>query len=183
MSRRRSVALAVTAAVVTTVGACSADRVPVPADRTAPRTIGPYVRAPVPDPSRTVQPDTAALRAVDEADGTPLTSDVILQNNTIVVEPLASDAIADATVNLATARATTRLDANTPRSAPLTCRFGVLSETVDGEVRVDHLPVWMCFQVGVLMSTSINGRATPMNTVTFVDATTGEWLFTNEDPA
>jgi hypothetical protein len=183
MKRRRPVALAAAAAVVITVGACSADRVRVPADPTARRTIGPYVRAPVPDPSRTVQPDTAALRAVDEADGTPLTSDVILQNNTIVVEPVASDAIADGTVNLATARAATRLDGNTPRSVPLTCRYGVLSETVDGEIRIDHLPVWMCFQVGVLMSTSIKGAATPMNTVTFVDAATGEWLFTNEDPA
>lgn len=176
-------ALAVTAAVVTTAGACSADRVPVPTDPTGQRTTAPYVRAPVPDPSRTVQPDTAALRAVAEADGTPLTGDVILENNTIVVEPVASDAIADATVNLATARATTRLDANTPRSAPLTCRVGVLTETVDGQIRVDHLAVWMCFQIGVPMSTSFNGPATPMNTVTFVDATTGEWLFTNEDPA
>jgi hypothetical protein len=179
--RQRSVALAVTAAVVTSIGACSADRVPVPAGQTAPRTTAPYVRAP--DPSRAVQPDTAALRAVDEADGTPLTSDVVLQNNTIVVEPVAPGALSGATVNLATARATTRLDANTPRSAPLTCRFGVLSETIDGEIRVDHLPVWMCFQVRVLMSASFDGPATPMNTVTFVDATTGEWLFTNEDPA
>jgi hypothetical protein len=178
--RRRAVALAVTAVVAITVSACSADRVPVP---TAQRTIAPYARAPVRSPARTVHPDTAALRAVDKADGTPLNSDVILENNTIVVEPVASGALAGATVNLATARATTRLDANTPRSAPLTCRFGVLSETVDGEIRVDHLPVWMCFQVGVLMTTSFNGPAMPMNTVTFVDATTGEWLFTNEDPA
>lgn len=175
-------ALAVTAAVVTTA-ACSADRVPVPTDPTAQRTIAPYGRAPVPSPARTAHPDTAALRAVDQADGTPLTSDVLLENNTIVVEPVASGALAGATVNLATARATTRLDANTPRSAPLTCRLGVLSETIDGETRVDHLPVWMCFQIGVLMSTSFNGPAAPMNTVTFVDATTGEWLFTNEDPA
>ena len=169
--------------MITTIGACSADRVPVGADPTAQRTITPYVGAPVPVPSRTVQPDTAALRAVDEADGTPLTSDVILQNNTIVVEPVASGALAGASVNLATARAVTRLDANTPRSAPLTCRIGVLSETIGGETRVDHLPVWMCFQVGVLTSTSFNGPAMPMNTVTFVDATTGDWLFTNEDPA
>lgn len=175
--------LAVTAAVITTVSACSADRVPIPADPITPRPIAPYVRAPVPSPARTVHPDTAALRAVDEADGTPLTSDVVLENDTIVVEPVTSGAFAGATVNLATARATTRIDANTPRSAPLTCRFGVLSETVDGRIRVDHVPVWMCFQVGVLMSTSFNGPATPINTVTFVDATTGEWLFTNEGPA
>jgi hypothetical protein len=96
---------------------------------------------------------------------------------------VAPAALADATVNLATARATTRIDTDTPRSAPLTCRFGVLTETVNDELRVHRLPVWMCFQVGVLVSTTFNGPATPMNTVTFVDATTGEWLLTNVDPA
>lgn len=169
--------------VVAMVGACSADHVLVRADPTGQPTIAPYVRAPVPSPARTVHPDTAALRAVDEADGTPLTSDVILANNTIVVEPVAPGALAGATVNLATARATTRADADTPRSAPLTCRFGVLSETVGSEIRVKDLPVWMCFQVGVLLFTPTKGPATRMNTVTFVDATTGEWLFTKVDPA
>ncbi len=180
--QRRSLALAVAVAVVATIGACSADHVSIRAGTATQRTIVPYVGGGVPSPAATVRSDTPALRAVDEADGTPLTSDVILENNTIVVEPVAPAARADATVNLATARATTRIDANTPRSAPLTCRFGVLTETVNGEVRVHHLPVWMCFQVGVLMSTTFNGPAMPMNTVTFVDATTGEWLFTNEDP-
>jgi hypothetical protein len=180
---RRSVSLAAAALVVTTVGACSADHVTIRADAAAHRTVAPYLGTSVPSPTRTVRPDTAALRAVDEADGTPLTSDVTLQNDTIVVEPVAPAALADAIVNLATARATTRIDAKTPRSAPLTCRIGVLSETVDGQVRVDHLPVWMCFQVAVLTSTTFDGPATPVNTVTFVDATTGEWLFTNEDPA
>jgi hypothetical protein len=181
--RRRSVTLAVTAAVVTTVGGCSADRVAVSAGPTARGTNPPYVGAAVPGTPGAVRADTPALRAVDNADGTPLTSDVILANDTIVVEPVARASLADATVNLATARATTRIDANTPRSAPLTCRLGALTETVDGEMRVDHLPVWMCFQVAVLMSTIFNGPTVPMNTVTFVDATTGEWLFTNEDPA
>lgn len=183
MTRRRSVSFAAAAVVATTVGACSADHVTIRADAAAHRTVAPYVGAPAPGPIRTVRPDTATLRAVDEADGTPLTSDIILQNDTIVVEPVAPAVRAHAIVNLATARATTRIDAKTPRSAPLTCRVGVLSETVDGQVRVDHLLVWMCFQVAVLTSTTFDGRATPMNTVTFVDATTGEWLFTNEDPA
>jgi hypothetical protein len=180
--RRRSVALAVTGAVVTAISACSADHVSIRAGTAAHRTTAPYVGGEAPSPPGTVRSDTPALRAVDEADGTPLTSDVILENNTIVVEPVEPAALADATVNLATARAATRIDANTPRSAPLTCRVGVLTETVDGEVRVHHLPVWMCFQVGVPMTTTLNGPVMPMNTVTFVDAATGEWLFTNEDP-
>jgi hypothetical protein len=183
VTRRRSVALAVAVAAVAAVSACSADQVSIPADATTHRTTAPYVGAGVPSPAGALRSDTPALRAIDEADGTPLTSDVLLENDTIVVEPVARTALTDATVNLATARATTRIDANTPRSAPLTCRLGELTETVDGEMRVDHLPVWMCFQVGVLMSTTFNGPTVPVNTVTFVDATTGEWLFTNEDAA
>ena len=180
--RRRSGALALAVGAVTAIGACSADHVSIRAGTAAHRTAAPYVGGGTPSPAGAARSDTAALRAVDEADGTPLTSDVTLENNTIVVEPVAPGGLGDAMVNLEAARATTRIDANTPRSAPLTCRFGVLTETIGGEVRVHHLPVWMCFQVGVLMSTTLNGPAMPMNTVTFVDATTGEWLFTNEDP-
>ena len=172
--------LAVTIAALTTVSACSADRVPVPAGPGVQSTIAPYVRAPAASSAPTVRLDTTALRAVDTNDGSPLTSDVILEDNTIVVEPVS--AAADGRVNLATARAATRIDANTPRSAPLTCRSGALTQTVGGVVRIDHRPVWMCFQVGVLVSTTFNGPERPMNTVTFVDAATGEWLFTSENP-
>ena len=174
--------LAVTVAVVTVVGACSADRVPVPAER-APTAAAPHRVGSPPIPVPPTGTDTAALRAVDRDDGSALTTDVVLENNTIVVEPVAAGADGAAAVNLATARATTRIDANTPRSAPLTCRFGVMSQTVDGHLRVDHRPVWMCFQVGVPIATTLNEPPVPTNTITFVDAMTGEWLFTNEDPA
>lgn len=182
MTPRHLVEFAVAVAMVTAASACSADHVTIRADRTPTTTVPHRVGSPrVPAP--TTGTDTAALRAVDRDDGSALTTDVVLENNTIVVEPVAAGAQAGATVNLATARATTRIDANTPRSAPLTCRFGVLSQTVDGQLRVDHRPVWMCFQVGVPIATTLNGPPVPTNTVTFVDSTTGEWLFTNEDPA
>ena len=179
---RTVAALALAVATVAVLGACSADRVMVPTvasgERTDPVVVGTGSNLATASPT-----DTTALRAVDKDDGTPLTTDVILENNTITVEPVARGAELDADVNLATARATTRIDANTPRSAPLTCRLGVLSQTVDGHVRVDHRPVWMCFQVAVPIATTFNGPEVPTNTVTFVDAATGEWLFTNEDPA
>jgi hypothetical protein len=181
---RTAVGIALAVPAVAVLGACSADRVMVPADasgqRTNPILVGTGTGS---DPAPATPTDTIALRAVDKDDGTPLTTNVILENNTIVVEPVAGGAEVDADVNLATARATTRIDANTPRSAPLTCRFGVLTQTVDDRVQVDHQPVWMCFQVGVPIATTFNGPEVPTNTVTFVDATTGEWLFTNEDPA
>jgi hypothetical protein len=176
------VTLAVAVAAVTMVGACSADRVPVPAERAPTATVPDRVGSPR-NPAPTTGTDTAALRAVDRDDGSALTTDVVLENNTIVVEPVPAGAESAATVNLATARATTRIDANTPRSAPLTCRYGVLSQIVDGQLRVDHRPVWMCFQVGVPIATTLNGPPVLTNTITFVDAMTGEWLFTNEDPA
>lgn len=178
-----AVGTALAVAAVAVLGACSADRVMIPAGASGQRTSRPILVGTEPNPIPAIPTDTAALRAVDKDDGTPLTTDVILENNTIIVEPVAGAAGLDADVNLATARATTRIDANTPRSAPLTCRFGVLSQTVDRQVRVDRRPVWMCFQVGVPIATTFNGPEVPTNTVTFVDATTGEWLFTNEDPA
>jgi hypothetical protein len=182
VTSRHLLVLALAVGMVTAASACSADRVTIPAER-APTATEPYRTGSPRIPAPPTATDTAALRAVDRDDGSALTTDVVLQNNTIVVEPVAAGAQAAATVNLATARATTRIDANTPRSAPLTCRIGVLSQTVDGQLRVDHRPVWMCFQVGVPIATTLDGPPVPTNTVTFVDSTTGEWLFTNENPA
>jgi hypothetical protein len=157
---------------------CGADHVVITSDqRTSSGVAHPVT--PTTEAAPAITPDTAALAAIDRDDGTPLTTNVRLRAGSILLEPPARDS--KQPVNLATARAATRIEADAPRSAPLTCRLGMLTENVAGGDRLyDHQPAWMCIQMDVVSAPS-NGPRTHANIVTFIDANTGHWLLTTED--
>jgi hypothetical protein len=160
--------------------ACAADRIP----HTDQHTDGRLERAPIsPATERAaVTPDTATLAAQARDDGEPLTTYVRLREGTIFVEPPMRPLAVGIDVHAAHAAALAQPGATLP--ALLTCRVGVLTDTeltdTAGNLLYDQVLVWMCFWVNVIVGPSATPREHE-NIITFVDATTGQTLFTTGD--
>jgi hypothetical protein len=173
--------LAVLVLAVIVLVACGVDRIDVGG------TGGPARQAPArpitPASDRAaVTPDTAILATLARDDGLPVTGAVSLRDGTIFVEPSPSGLVPRIGVDVAHAAALAEPGASDPAS--LTCRAGILTDTdltdAGGTLLYDQTPVWMCFWVNAIVGPSATPREHE-NILTFVDATTGDTLFTTAD--
>jgi len=176
MTRARRLTAVAVCVVITSLVGCAAERVPHVGQQTDVAPISPATER------AAVTPDTATLAAQARDDGKPLTTDVRLREGTIFVEPPSSSAVVGVDVDAAHAAALAQPGATLP--ALLTCRLGVLTDTEltdsAGNLLYDQVLAWMCFWVNVIVGPSATPRERE-NIITFVDATTGQTLFTTGD--
>jgi len=169
-------------ATVAVLVACGVDRIDVVRDLGAP-THQSQSQPITPATERaTVTPDTSLLAVLARDDGLPVTDGVRLRDGTIFLEPPTSRFAPRISVAMAHAAAMAEPGVSNPAS--LTCRSGILTDTEltdnDGTLLYDQQPVWMCFWVNAIVGPSATPRQHE-NILTFVDATTGDTLFTTAD--
>jgi hypothetical protein len=173
---------------VTLLAGCSADRINVGDDAT--RTSG---HGPGPTPAtesvHSLTPDTAALLAVADDNGQPLTDEIRLRGGSIVIGPPT-----DATllrVTAAQARHTVLAEPGASDPASLFCRSGSLtyldnsgsdagSTSTNSTLDRSGVEVWMCVWVNAIVGPSSTPREHE-NIIAFVSATTGAVLLTIAD--
>ena len=165
---------------------CGSDRIEI-ADGSA-RTPGhgPAL-TPATESVHTLTPDTAALLAVADDNGQPLTDELRLRGGSIVIGPPGDAALLRVTA--AQARQTVLAEPGASDPASLICRSGSLtyfddpssgSTSANSTLTRSGVTVWMCVWVNAIVGPSATPREHE-NILAFVDATTGAVLLSIAD--
>jgi hypothetical protein len=167
---------------------CGADRIAINDGPARTSGHGPAL-TPATESVHSLTPDTAALLAVADDNGQPLTSVVRLRDGSIVVGPPAD--AARLLVTAGQARQTVLASPGASDPASLICRSGSLTYLDDGAADAGSTSanstldrsgaeVWMCVWVNAIVGPSATPRQHE-NIVAFVDATTADALLTIAD--
>jgi hypothetical protein len=167
---------------------CGADRIEI-TGRPAPTSGHGPALTPATDSAHTLTPDTAALLAVADDNGQPLTDEIRLRGGSIVIGPPTDAALLRVTATQA--RQTVLAEPGASDPASLICRSGSLTDldnpgsdagstSTNSTLDRRGVEVWMCFWVNAIVGPSDTPRQHE-NIVAFVDATTGDALLTVAD--
>jgi hypothetical protein len=173
---------------VAVLAGCGTDRIEITDGPARTSGHGPAL-TPATESVHSLTPDTAALLAVADGNGRPLTSEVRLHGGSIVIGPPAD--AGRLRITAAQARQTVLAEPGASDPASLICRSGSLSYMGDGAADAGSTSanstldrsgteVWMCVWVNAIVGPSATPRQHE-NIVAFVDATTGDTLLTIAD--
>ena len=167
---------------------CGADRIEITDGAARTSGHGPAL-TPATESVQSLTPDTAALLAVANDNGQPLTDEIRLRGGSIVIGPPADAALIRVTA--AQAQQTVLAEPGASDPASLFCRSGSLtrldnpstdagSTSTNSTLDRRGVEVWMCVWVNAIVGPSETPRQHE-NIVAFVDATTGDALLTVAD--
>jgi hypothetical protein len=165
---------------------CAADRIEIPDGAARTSGHGPALTSAT-ESVHSLTPDTAALLALADDNGQPLTDEIRLRGGSIVIGPPAD--AARLRVTAAQARQTVLAEPGASDPASLICRSGSLTyldEASSGSTSANSTldrsgaEVWMCVWVNAIVGPSDTPRQHE-NIIAFVDATTGDALVTVAD--
>jgi hypothetical protein len=173
---------------VALLAGCAADRIEIADGASRTSNHGPAL-TPATESVQSLTPDTAALLALADDNGQPLTDEVRLRGGSIVIGP-PTDAVR-LRVTAAQARRTVLAEPGATDPASLICRSGTLiyfdhgaadagSTSANSTSDRSGVDVWMCVWVNAIVGPSATPRQHE-NIVAFVDATTGDALLTIAD--
>lgn len=165
---------------------CAADRIEITDGAARTSGHGPALTAAT-ESVQSLTPDTAALLALANDNGQPLTDEIRLRGGSIVIGPPGDAALIRVTA--AQARQTVLAEPGASDPASLICRSGSLtylddasssSTSTNSTLARSGAEVWMCVWVNAIVGPSETPRQHE-NIVAFVDATTGDALVTVAD--
>jgi hypothetical protein len=171
---------------VALLAGCGADRIEIAAGAARTSDHGPAL-TPATESVQTLTPDTAALLALADDNGQPLTAEIRLLGGSIIIGPPADMALLRVTA--AQARQTVLAEPGASDPASLICRSGSLSylddpnsssTSANSTLARSGVEVWMCVWVNAIVGASAIPRQHE-NILAFVDATTGDTLLTVAD--